>query len=182
MNKTKVLIVGYSSFARRRLIPSLANNKFIDYCICSKSSKIQDNNKVLFNNLNKALKDYNPKIVYISTVNSHHFIYAKKVLEKGFNTIVDKPATLNLKKTKELIKIAEKKKVLFAESTLFNYHRVFQVIKNLCKGFKSIEHIQSNLNHPLIRTPIQIKKIQGDCESDMSPYAAALIRSYINQN
>jgi len=178
MPKTKLLIIGYSSFVRRRIEPSLKKNKLFDYCISSKSNKINKNKKILFNNYEEALKKFVPEIVYISTVNSLHYSYAKKILNKGFNIIIDKPATLNIKTTKTLSKIAKKKKLFLAEATLFNYHRVFDVIKKLCKGFNQVEHIQSNLNHPLIRSAKEIEKIKGDCEFDMSPYAAAIIRLF----
>jgi len=178
MSKTKLLIIGYSSFVRRRVEPSLKKNKLFDYCISSKSNKININKKILFNNYEDALNFFLPEIVYISTVNSLHYNYAKKILEKGFNVIIDKPATLNIKATKKLLKIAKRKKLLFAEATLFNYHKVFDIIKKICNGFDKVEHIQSNLNHPLVRSPKEIKKINGDCEFDMSPYAAAIIRLF----
>jgi len=178
MSKTKLLIIGYSSFVRRRVEPSLKKTKLFDYCISSKSNKIDINKKILFNNYEDALKKFKPEIVYISTVNSLHYNYAKKILEKGFNVIIDKPATLNIKATKTLLKIAKRKKLLFAEATLFNYHKVFDIIKKICNGFNQVEHIQSNLNHPLVRSPKEIEKINGDCESDMSPYAAAIIRLF----
>ena len=62
------------------------------------------------------------------------------------------------KNINKLLKIAKKKKLLLAEATLFNYHRVFDIIKKLCKGFNQVEHIQSNLNHPLIRSTKEIEK------------------------
>ena len=178
MSKTKLLIIGYSSFVRRRVEPSLKKNKLFEYCICSKSNKINKNKKKLYNNYEEALKKFVPEIVYISTINSLHYSYAKKILDKGFNVIVDKPATLNIKATQTLLKIAKKRKLLLAEATLFNYHRVFDIIKKLCNGISQVEHIQSNLNHPLVRSYKEIEKINGDCESDMSPYAAAIIRLF----
>ena len=114
MPKTKLLIIGYSSFVRRRIEPSLKKNKLFDYCISSKSNKINKNKKILFNNYEEALKKFVPEIVYISTVNSLHYSYAKKILNKGFNIIIDKPATLNIKTTKTLSKIAKKKKTFFS--------------------------------------------------------------------
>ena len=86
----------------------------------------------MFNNLNESLKTFKPDIVYISKINSLHFKYAKIILKKGYNTIVDKPITLDLKKTKELINIA-KLKVLLAEGTLFNYHRFIKTLNKICK-------------------------------------------------
>ena len=100
MKNKKILIIGYSSFVRRRVIPSLKKNKNIKYCICSKSNKIDFKNKILFNRFEEGLKKFNPNLVYISTVNSLHYRYAKSVLNKGFNVIVDKPVTLEIKKTK----------------------------------------------------------------------------------
>ena len=50
---------------------------------------------------------------------------------------------------------------------MFNYHSLFNVIKKECNGFDKIEHIKSDLNHPLILSPKQIEKIKGDCEYDM---------------
>ncbi len=178
MKNKKILIIGYSSFVRRRVIPSLKKNKNIKYCICSKSNKIDFKNKILFNRFEEGLKKFNPNLVYISTVNSLHYRYAKSVLNKGFNVIVDKPVTLEIKKTKELLNIAKRKKLFFAEATLFNYHRVFEKIKNLCGGFKNVEHIQSNLNLPLVKSIKELKHIKGDCEADTATYAAAIIRLF----
>ena len=131
MKKTKLLIIGYSSFARRRILPSLKKNDKIDYCICSKSNNKNINKKILYNNYKEALKIYKPDIVYISTINSLHFNYAKKILTNGYNVIVDKPAALDFKTAKELLKIAKRKKLFFAEATLFNYHQVFDIMKKL---------------------------------------------------
>ena len=178
MEKTKLLIIGYSSFVRRRVIPSLRKNKNLNFCICSKSNKINIDKNILFNNYQDALNKFSPKIVYISNINSLHFTYAKIILKKGYNVIIDKPVTLDIKKTKELLKIAKKNRLLFVEATLFNYHKVFEIMKKICGGVKEINHIQSNLNHPLIRSPKEIKKIKGDCESDMATYAAAILRLF----
>ena len=79
--KIKILIIGYSSFARRRLIPSLRKNNKFSYCICSKSNKKSLKNKIFFNKNEKAIKEFSPDLVYISEINSLHFKYAKKLLE-----------------------------------------------------------------------------------------------------
>ena len=180
MIKTKILFLGYSSFLKRRVIPSIKKNKKINYCICSKSNKKNVKNKIFYNNLNEGLKKFKPDIVYISKINSLHYTLAKKILKKGYNVIVDKPITLKFKYTKELLKIAKIKKTFFAEAVLFNYHRVFKTIKKQCRGFKNVKHIQSNFSIPFYKKPLQIKKIEGDCESDMSSYAAAITRLFLN--
>ena len=135
----------------------------------------------MFNNLNESLKTFKPDIVYISKINSLHFKYAKIILKKGYNTIVDKPITLDLQKTKELINIAKLKKVLLAEATLFNYHRFIKTLNKICKTPKNIEHIYSVFNIPMPKSLNQISKTKGDCESDMAPYAASIIRLYLGK-
>ena len=158
MSKIKLLILGYSSFAKRRLLPSIKKNKGIEYYVCSKSQKINPKARILFNDYNQALSLVSPDIVYISLINSLHFKYAKISLKKGFNVIVDKPITTYLRETKELLKIAKRKNLLLSEATLFNYHRVFDKILQLCNGKKNILHIQSNLNHPLVKGPKMLIK------------------------
>ena len=115
MKKIRILLIGYSSFARRRIIPSFLRNNRVVFCISSKSNKINFSKKILFNNYQEAIKEFRPNLVYISTVNSLHFNYAKKILNLGINLIVDKPVAPTLKKTQELLKIA-KKKVIFCRS------------------------------------------------------------------
>ena len=112
MKKTQLLILGYSSFLKRRVIPAIKKIKNMEYCICSKSSKINLKEKILFNDYDKALSKNTTNIVYVSLINSLHFKYAKKALTKGFNVIVDKPITTSLKETKELLSIAKKKRLL----------------------------------------------------------------------
>lgn len=175
-----MLILGYSSFVKRRLSKSLKNNNKIDYYICSKSHKLNIKEKILFNDYEKSFEKINPDIVYISLINSLHFKYAKKILKKGINVIVDKPISTNLNETKELLRLAKRKNLLLAESTLFNYHRVFKKMLELCNGKKNITHIQTNFNVPYIDK--KTVKIKGDCESDMSPYAASSIRLFGNSN
>ena len=179
--KKRLLVIGYSSFFKRRLLPSLKKNKQFEYCVCSKSNNLSKKNRIFFKDYISAVEKFKPDLVYISTINSLHYFYAKKLLNRGLNVIVDKPATTNYKKTNELLRIAKSKNLLFVEATLFNYHRTFNIISKLTNNFKDIVHVQSNLNHPMIRTVKDIKRINGDCELDMGPYAAAVLRLFIKK-
>ena len=71
--------------------------------------------------------------------------------EYDTNRIYDIAKSINYKKTNELLRIAKSKNLLFVEATLFNYHRTFNIISKLTNNFKDIVHVQSNLNHPMIR-------------------------------
>ena len=65
-----------------------------------------------------AIEKSDADVVYISLVNSKHFKYAIKSLNRNKNIIVDKPLCLKLNETKKLIKTA-KKKLLMAGSASF---------------------------------------------------------------
>ena len=111
--KTKILILGNSSFVRKRVLQSLKKIKNLEINLCSKSSKIHKDNLVFFNDYKKAINS-KPNIVYISLINKLHFKFAKFALEKNCNVIVDKPITKNFKLAKQLVEIAKKKKTSFS--------------------------------------------------------------------
>ena len=112
-DKTKILFLGNSSFLQRRILPAVKKIKKLEILICSKSSKINNEKKIFYNDYYEALNT-KPDIVYISLTNNLHFKMAKTALEKNCNVIVDKPITENLIKAKKLIKIAKKKKITFS--------------------------------------------------------------------
>ena len=65
----------------------------------------------------------------ISLPNSLHYFWAKKSLEKNYHVIIDKPATLNFRQAKDLIKLAKKKRKLLSEAVVFQYH--YQIDKSI---------------------------------------------------
>ena len=179
-NKTKILFLGNSSFLQRRILPAVKKIEKLEILICSKSSKINKEKKVYYNNYYKALSS-KPDIVYVSLTNNLHFKMAKSALKKNCNVIVDKPITQNLIEAKKLIKIAKKKKLLLAEATVFNYHKAFKEVIKIIGNSRNIIHIQSNFNIPIIKNISQLRQTNGDNLMDMSPYAAAIIRLFFKK-
>ena len=66
-------------------------------------------------------------------VNSKHYKYALKALNKNKNVIIDKPICLRLSDTKKLLEIAKKKNLLLAEALVFSYHQQFKIIEKNIK-------------------------------------------------
>ncbi len=180
-NKTKILFLGNSSFLQRRILPSIKKINSYKIFICSNSSKINSKKLIRFNDYKEAINS-KPDIVYITLINKLHYKWAKYVLKKGCHLIVDKPITKKLSEAKELLKLAKKRRLLLVESTLFNFHNVFNKIEKILGGNKEIVHIQSNFNIPTKKSLTQINKIDGDNIMDMSAYASAMIRLYLNRN
>ena len=81
------------------------------------------------------LADPNINIIYISTVNSQHYIWAKAALEAGKHVICEKPCTTAEAQTRELFTLAREKKLFFmeAEKMLF-LPALLEVKKSIDRG------------------------------------------------
>lgn len=62
------------------------------------------------------LQDPNVDIVYISTVNSLHYCWAKAALESGKHVVCEKPCTTKESHTRELFALAREKGLFFMEA------------------------------------------------------------------
>ena len=65
---------------------------------------------------NELLADENVNIVYISTVNSEHYRWAKEALWRGKHVICEKPCTTTAIQTAELYDLAQKQGLFFMEA------------------------------------------------------------------
>jgi predicted dehydrogenase len=179
----KVLILGYSDLVKRKIIPAIKKIKNTEYDIASKSRfNKSETHKNWYRNYDDAISQSDAKIVYISSINSLHYKYALKSLKCNKNVIVDKPITLNLNQTQNLIKLSKKKKLLLSEALVFNYHKQFNLIQKLILNNKiSLDNIIMKfcIPKPKKNNFKLSKKMGGGCFNDMSPYAAAIKRYFI---
>ena len=176
---TKILIIGYSSLVKRRIISTLKRNN-IPYDIASRSKKQKDlNAENWYHGYTEALNNSNAKIVYISLPNSLHYIWSLRALNKGFHTLVDKPATINLIQLKTLIKTAKKRKKIFSEAIFFNYHLQIKTVLNEAKKNK-ILRLNANflIPKPDKNSILSSKKLKGGVIMDMGPYISAVSRLF----
>ena len=135
-----------------------------------------------YRNYESALKNSNADIVYVSLRNSEHYYWAKKSLEKKYHVIIDKPASLNFKQAKILVKIAKRKKRLLSEAVVFNYHhQIDKAIKEV-KSIRNLIHVEARFIIPGFSKNNwhNFKKYGGGCLMDMGPYAASIIRLFTN--
>ena len=157
----ELLIIGYSNLFKNRILPIIDELDFIDSVSIAKYSQ-QDWDDV-YKNINKpvklyddyesALANYKGNLAYISTTNHSHYEWAKRTLVKGINTIIDKPATIRLDETEELIEIARNRNILLSESTVYLYHPQFQLINNYLKKNKLYPKLITFLFHIISYSP-----------------------------
>ena len=175
----KILIIGNSNIFKKKIYFALKKFKNIKLELASRK-KIRDIKfDRIYKSYNKALNSTNAKIVYISLINSKHFYWALRALNKNKHVIVDKPLTTNLKDTKKLLTLARNKKLLLSESIVFHYHRQFKKIF-LKINFKKPVKITANFHVPKFKKNNfrNYSKFGGDCFQDMSAYACYLIYTF----
>ncbi|XP_050599660.1 trans-1,2-dihydrobenzene-1,2-diol dehydrogenase-like isoform X4 [Bombus affinis] len=71
--------------------------------------------KKAFDNYIELAEDKNIDVVYIGTLHPQHFDIAKLMLNHGKHVLCEKPLTMNLKQTTELINLAKQKKLFVME-------------------------------------------------------------------
>lgn len=67
------------------------------------------------------LKDPEIDLVYVATPHSHHFEHAKMCIEAGKAVLCEKAFTANAKQARELIELAESRKILLTEAIWTRY-------------------------------------------------------------
>jgi len=183
MKKNEILLLGYSHIARKRIIDVFIKNKIV-YSIASQThKKMIQGTKKQFSNYEDALKNSGAHIVYISLPNALHFIWAKKALLMGYHVIIDKPICYKLSETKELIRIAKKRKKLISESIFYNHHAQIKKIIKLAGSKKDINKIDVNFCIPMPEknSLLMSNKLEGGVIMDMGPYAASIHRIFFNK-
>ena len=88
--------------------------------------------------------------VYIPLPPSHHYEWAKKALLSGKHVIVEKPSTINLDDTVDLVNIARERELVITENYGFTHHPQTKLIKSLIAEDKigEIRNIRTAFGFP----------------------------------
>ena len=187
----KILFIGYSSLFKRRILPYLDKLPFEEVHIAKYKNqewdhdyKKYDTKIVTYDSYEDGFKNAKVDICYISSINADHFISAVTSLRLGFHTIIDKPATLNIRELNILFSLANENNILLAESTVYTYHPQFTEIKKIFEEQKSkIQVINTMFSFP----PLGYDNFRynrstgGGAINDTSPYAASIGRYFFNE-
>ncbi len=179
----KILLLGYSKIARKRMISFFIKKKII---LSIASMSHHENIKNIahqYKCYDTALKNSMADIAYISLPNSIHFKWAYKALSHGYHVIVDKPLCDTTLELKKLINLSRKKKKLLTEATYFNYHLQFTKSFKLIENLDNIKKISANFTIPMPKknSLLLSKALNGGAIMDMSPYAAAVSRLFCQE-
>ncbi|MBP2181090.1 Gfo/Idh/MocA family protein [Amycolatopsis magusensis] len=138
MPAVKLLLIGLSRFARRRVLPAavaLDGIETVDVASAHGGGSVVDELSKpgrRYTDWRAALDGTEPALVYVSTVNSTHAEVVRHALRRGHHVVVDKPAFLTLDTAEELVALARSQGRVLAEATNYAFHPVFS--PDLTKG------------------------------------------------
>lgn len=100
-------------------------------------------------------QDPDVEVVYIGTIQTQHLAAASLMIQSGKHVLCEKPLCLNVKETKQLIQLAEEKKVFLMEAVWSRFFPVYQemtrriksgeigdVVQVICSFGKSVENVE----------------------------------------
>lgn len=181
----KVLLIGFSRIAERRVLAALQAAGATIAGIASRSRSDQIVTSIPgikgFDSYEKALSSVDVDLVYISTVNSYHLPIAEMSLQRGIHTVIDKPAFLTLDDAVRLVELAKKNNCCLAETVVFPYHpRVLSAKQILISASSPVSAMTATFSFPpLSDSDFRYKRdLGGGALSDLGPYAAACCRVF----
>lgn len=149
----RVGIICPSEIALRRFLPSLKDVEGIEFAgvaIADKDEWIGEVNKEIIDIEESKAKDfvqhYGGKIynsyrelivskdidaVYLPLPPALHYRWAKEALMNDKHVFIEKPSTIQLKDTEELVSLAKERNLVLHENYMFQYHSQIQEIKDL---------------------------------------------------
>ena len=93
------------------------------------------------------LRDPNVNVVYISTVNSAHYSWAKAAIMAGKHVLCEKPCTIHSEQTKELFDLAQEKGVFFMEAQKMLFLPAILALRESVESGELGQIYMAQLNH-----------------------------------
>jgi predicted dehydrogenase len=186
----KLLLIGYSKIAQRRVLPALAAAGITQVDVASRSragaaTLPEGASGRVFDDYEAALAESEADLVYVSTVNSTHAEWAKRALQNGYHVIVDKPATTRLDDARRLVKLAQRQGRCLAESTVYGYHPQIAVAK---QAFAEADSRPTRLTATFSFPPLPADnfRYKAACDGgalwDLGPYAITPGRIFFGED
>ncbi|MCK9190031.1 MAG: Gfo/Idh/MocA family oxidoreductase [Sphaerochaetaceae bacterium] len=126
-----------------------------------------------FGSYEELLSDDAIDLVYIAVPHSHHYELIKEALNHNKNVLCEKAFTANSKMAREVLKIAEDKKLLLAEAIWTRYLPSRKIINDIIESgvLGNITSVDSNLGYNVqMNERIKEKSLAGGALLDLSVY------------
>ncbi len=177
-----VLVIGCSSFARRRVLPALATLDGVDAVhVASRSTAgLADvpRRGRWFADYQQAIDATPPGLVYVSLTNDAHARWVEAALERGHHVVVDKPAFTELAAAERLVALACDRGRVLAEATTYAFHPLWAQVQAIFAEHGSApSHVTVAFTPPLPPDNYRFRRaLGGGALLDAGPYFASIGR------
>ena len=184
-----LLILGYSSIVRRRVLPAARSVSAIRRISVASRSQARDGAVAdgggdgavdrWYSDYEDALASSAADLVYVSGVNSVHADWVTQALRHGCHVIVDKPAFLDPETAETAVHVAREHDRGLAEATVFEFHPQAAALRAIVDPAEAaVTRATATFSFPPL--PPSDFRYQADCGGgglyDLGPYAAATNR------
>ena len=177
----KVLLIGHSRIARRRVLPALRTLKMYDVIgVASRTARRADvaAELELFEDYETAIARSGADLAYVSLANSDHARWVERCLRGGLHVVVDKPACLTPGDARALVELAASQRRCLAEATVFTFHpQVGALLDALAVDDGPLRATAAFSFPPLPDDDYRYRReLGGGAINDLGPYVAATSR------
>ncbi|SFB26048.1 Predicted dehydrogenase [Amycolatopsis marina] len=180
----KLLLIGFSRFARRRVLPAVAVMDEIETIDIASSHAGTDavghipKLGRVHADWREAIHDMDPGLVYVSLINSEHAQAVRCAIERGHHVVVDKPGFLNLDTTEEMVALARSRSRVLAEATCYSFHPMYPEVRSVAREFDTdITKVVAIFTPPVPADDFRCdRSAGGGALLDTGPYMASLGR------
>lgn len=150
----RIGVLGTAEVALRRFCPALMHCCSVEFAgIASRNPEKAVKFTDLFGgkiycDYDSLLDDENIECVYIPLPPALHFEWAKKALQANKHVMLEKPFTLTLNDTKQLIDLAKTKELALHENYMFLYHSQMDFICNRLSCLGDIRIVRIDFGFP----------------------------------
>ena len=177
-----LLILGWSSIVRRRVLPAARScTRILRISVASRTRAAGEMppGVTWHQDYEEALSSSGADLVYVSGVNAVHGTWVTRALERGAHVIVDKPAFLDVASAEAAVALARRVGKGLGEATVFAFHPQMSALRSLlAPGDLASTRVTACLSIPPL--PREDFRYRRDCGGgslyDLGPYVAATNR------
>jgi predicted dehydrogenase len=185
----RVLILGLSNIAQRRVVPALQSvGGFAAIHVATRQARddaaMTWPHGTVYDDYSDALARSGAELAYVSLVNSEHGRWTDAALRNGMHVVVDKPAMLSLAETEQLLELAAQRGVCLAEANVVGYHPQVSFLKAQFDAAGSAPtRISATLSFPpMDPTNFRYRRdLGGGALWDLGPYAGSIGRLFYGE-
>ena len=145
----EIVIVGFGNHAKTKILPAIIKTSNAKISLVTQKEVLKKDFHQKYKCLDQALSKASKKLFIITNPPKYHYEFCKKVMLNGFDVFVEKPSFLEINHLRELIEIANEKKIVLFEMLMYLENKKVKETFNLINSqLNNIHSIYTSFNLP----------------------------------